>query len=375
MTDVNPLHGFLRVDPDAPIPLAAQLSEQLMWLVASGKLAVGDELPPARGLADVLGINYHTVRSAYQQLRSAGVIVTRRGTRATVVNYDRKRLGSNAPRLPTFALGVLVPNYSPYHARFLDGLEEATHSDPWLKFICDTHYYSRHVARYMDQLVAKNVDGIIVTHFELAHDPEARAHLAHSHGLPPIVYADSPGMDGPGVGFDRVQGAFEVTDHLAGHGHQRIGLITPSLEWSTLRSVYKGYQRALKQHDLVEHPDLVVTVPTFSAEDGSQGMDRLLDLSDPPTAVFASGDMLAIGAVRRAKERGRRVPQDLAFAGFGEIDLASMVDPGLTTVALPPELMGAAVMQMLRQSMAGEEVTPRTKTLDTKLVTRQSCGC
>lgn len=369
------MHRYLRVDPQASTPLAAQLSQQLLWLIASGKLEEGDELPAVRDLANELGINYHTVRAAYQQLKTNGVITTRQGTRARVLNYDRQRFASSAPRLPTFALGVLVPNYSPYHARFLQGLGEASREDPWLKFICDTHYYTRHVGRYMDQLVAKSVDGIVVTHFETPSRTEIKKLLSPSKGLPPIVYADSPNMPGPSVGFNRVQGAYDIVRHLIDHGHQRIGVISPSEEWSTIADVFRGYRMALDEAGLELYPELVATVETFAAAEGAAALDRLLSNSSPTTAVFAAGDMLALGAMRRARERGISVPHDMAIAGFGKIEVSSLVDPPLTTVSLPPEEMGMEAMTLLRTSIAGEEVDPHQITLEPHLLIRGSCGC
>jgi DNA-binding LacI/PurR family transcriptional regulator len=369
------LHRYLRVDPEASTPLAAQLSEQLLWLIASGEIEEGEHLPAVRQLAAELDINYHTVRAAYQQLKAQGVISTRQGRRAEVLPHDRLRWLSSAPRLPTFTLGVLVPNYSPYHARFLQGLEQSTAHDPWLKFICDTNYYSRHVGRYMGQLLAKNVDGIVVTHFEKPDQEDLRSALSPAPDMPPIVYADSPHMPGPSVGFDREHGAFEAVLHLIEHGYRSIALITPNTEWSTLRSVYAGYQRALVTGGLPLVEDRVVRVPTFAAADGAGAAEQLLADGDPPEAIFAAGDMLAIGAMRRFKEHGLKLPDDIAVVGYGEIDLAELIDPPLTTVALSPTQMGHVAMRMLRQSIDGEEVNPREVTLPARLVLRRSCGC
>lgn len=366
---------YLQLDPDAPIPLAVQLSQQLAWLIVSGKIQENDSLPSVRELGAELDINYHTVRAAYQHLKDNGIIATRQGKLATVKNYSRHHLAANSPRVPTFAIGVLLPNYSPYHAKFLQGLENATQDDPWLKYICDTHYYTRYVARYMDQMITKNVDGIIVTHFETPYKDEVRRHLESSEEFPPIVYADSPGMEGLSVGFEREKGAYEVTNHLLDHGHERIALITPDLQWNTIEEVYKGYKNALQSENLTVSSELIITVPTFQASDGMEAVDKLLELSKPPTAILTSGDVLAIGALKRLKEKGLHVPDDMAVAGYGETELATLIDPPLTTVSLPPEQMGIFVMELLRQSIAGKEVERSQIILDTNLKIRQSCGC
>ena len=197
------VHQYLRVDPDASLPIATQISQQIAWLIASEQIKEGDKLPPVRELADSLEINFHTVRAAYLQLEADGLVATRRGARTTVLAYDRQRLAANVPDLPTFTIGVLIPNYGSYYGPFLQGLRDAVQDTPWLLFICDTDAYSRHVARYMDQLVAKNVDGVIVTHFEQPYVSELKAILSPSNVLPPIVYADSLGMDRIDSAFNR----------------------------------------------------------------------------------------------------------------------------------------------------------------------------
>lgn len=369
------VHDYLRVDPGTGIPLAAQLHQQLTWLIASGHLPQGAALPPIRQLADSLGINLHTVRAAYQRLQADGLVEIRRGRRATILPYDRQRQAERSPDLPTFTIGILVPNYSPYHARFLEGLQEATQHDPWLLFVCETDYYRRYVRRTMDQLVAKGVDGIIVTHFETPQIAELREALTHAGRLPPIVYADSLGMPGPSVVFDRAGGGVQATRHLIEHGHRRVAFITPPLDWSSMKEVHRGYRRALEESGRTVEPDLLQQVSSFSLEEGEEAGRRLLDLASPPTAILATGDILAIGAMQAIRARGLRVPHDIAVVGFGEIDFAHVVDPPLTTVSLPAERMGMEAMTMLRQRIAGEEVRTRPVRLDVELVIRRSCGC
>jgi DNA-binding LacI/PurR family transcriptional regulator len=369
------VHHYLRVDPDAPIPLATQLSQQLEWLIASDQIQEGDQLPPVRSLARDLNINYHTVRAAYQQLSDNGIVKTRRGARATVQAYDHQHLAARAPDLPTFTVGVLLPNYSPYYAPFLQGLEVAARDAPWLLFMCDTHYYSRNVTRLMNQLIAKNVDGIIVTHFEMPYIPELRATLSTAPGLPPMVYADTPGMDGPSVLFDREGGASAATKHLLEHGHRRIGVISPPANWMTMREVHRGHERALAAAGIDMDPDLLVTVPNFELASGAHAAAQLLELPSPPSAIFATGDMLALGAIQTLKNRGLRVPEDIAVVGYGEFELAALVDPPLTTVSLSAYEMGVRIMQMLQQLLEGQTLEPAQVTIDTQLVIRRSCGC
>lgn len=369
------LHGLLRVDPHGGIPLSTQLRQQLTWLIVSGRLARGDELPAVRQLAASLGIHFHTVRAAYQEVQADGLIQTRRGRRAVVLPYDRGRLAARSPDLPTFTLGVLVPNYSPYYTPFLQGLQQATEQDPWLLFVCETDYYRRYVGRTIDQLVTKGVDGILFTHIETPRVAEVQDILGRFGRLPPIVFVDSVGMDGPSILFDREGGGFRATEHLLQHGHRRIAMITPPLEWASMREVYAGYRRALAAADGQHEGEWVETVDGFTFEAGARAADRLLDRADAPTAILATGDMLAIGAIQAARARGLRVGHDLAVTGFGEIEFAAVVDPPLTSVSLPAHRMGLEAMTLLRRLISGEADASTEIRLDVSLTLRQSCGC
>jgi DNA-binding LacI/PurR family transcriptional regulator/DNA-binding transcriptional regulator YhcF (GntR family) len=365
--------SLLRVDPESGIPLATQVRQQLAWLIVSGRLRAGEELPAVRDLAATLGINFHTVRAAYQALDADGLIRTRRGRLAVVLAYDRERWSNRSPDLPTYTLGILVPNYSPYYTPFLQGIQDATDRDPWLLFVCETSYYCRYVARTVDQLIAKGVDGIVFIHIETPHVAEIREILGRFGRLPPIVYADSVGMDGPSILFDREGGGFRATEHLLRHGHRRIAMITPSLDWASMREVHAGYRRALAAADGQSQAEMVETVEGFTLDAGARAAGLLLDRPNPPTAILATGDILAIGAIQAARTRGLTVGRDLAIVGFGEIDFASVVEPPLTTVSMPAHRMGVQAMTLLRQLIGGDS-PPSPIRLDVKLVVRQSCG-
>ena len=152
----------LRVDQQNPTPIASQLSQQLAWLIASGRLRKDDELPPARELAHDLGISFHTVRAAYQQLAADGLIHLGRGRRARVRTYDRSRLPATAGDLPTHSVGVIIPDFLPFYAPMLDGIEAEAAIQPTMVIVANAREDPRAASMYLDRLVAKRVDGIIV---------------------------------------------------------------------------------------------------------------------------------------------------------------------------------------------------------------------
>ena len=138
---------------------------------------------------------------------------------------------------------------------------------------------------------------------------------------------------------------------------------------------FKGYQRALSASDLRFDPAIVVETPAFERDCGYQAASRLLELEQPPTAIFVSGDLLAVGAIQAIKDSGRGVPQDIAIASKDNIDLAALIDPPLTTVSSPTYQMGVEAMNMLNRLRSGQAVEIERVVLDTELIIRRSCGC
>ena len=359
---------FIAVDAEAPLPLATQLRQQLTWLIASGQVKAGERLPPVREVAKYLGINRNTVRAAYQQLEADGLLTLRQGRGSVVLPQDVRRSRRQAATLPTFTVGVLVPSLNPFYTPFLQGIEETVRDAPWLLLVCYTHDEPQLARRYLDQLIAKQVDGLIVA----TALPETEGECT---GLPPVVHVDKPDVDGHVILLDSEGAGFLATRHLIEHGHRRIGLISGPLAWSNVRECYAGYERALRSAGLGVDGDCIAEAPTFTLEAGQQAARRLLELPNLPAAIFGAADLLAIGAMQAIEERGLRVPEDIAVVGYNNIDLAALVKPPLTTVSAPSYGMGAAAMTMLMALMAGDAPKRRRITLPTKLIVRRSCGC
>jgi DNA-binding LacI/PurR family transcriptional regulator len=366
---------LIRIDPDAALPLSAQLNQQITWLIASGELQEGDKLPPIRELAKHLGINMHTVRVAYHQLAIDGLVESRRGLGTEVLAYDPWRVTKRAPDLPSFSIGVLIPGLNPFYTPFIQAIEEAARDLPWMLLICDFHDSPELARRYVHQLSAKQVDGLILASTHHMMDDGIRSDLAEPLPLLPIVYVDDPDVPEHVVLLDSEGAGYQATTHLIEHGHSRIGLITGPITWPNLRECYLGYQRALTSAGLDMDSELVAEVPAFTIDWGSRAAQQLLDKADPPSAIFGAADVLAIGAMQAIKSRGRAVPGDVAVVGYNDIELAALVEPPLTTVTAPAYEMGVQAMTMLRTLHGGQPVKPGRIILDTELVTRRSCGC
>jgi DNA-binding LacI/PurR family transcriptional regulator len=366
---------LIRIDPDAALPLSAQLNQQITWLIASGELQEGDKLPPIRELAKHLGINMHTVRVAYQHLAVDGLVESRRGLGTQVLAYDPWRVTKRAPDLPSFSIGVLIPGLNPFYTPFIRAIQEAARDARWLFFFCDFHDSPRLARRYVRQLTAKQVDGLILASTHQMMEGGIWREAAEPRRLPPVVYVDDPDAPEPVVLLDSEGAGYRATTHLIDHGHSRIGVITGPITWPNLRECYLGYQRALTSAGLDMDSDVVVEVPAFTIDWGYRAAQQLLDKADAPSAIFGAADVLAIGAMQAIEARGETIPDDVAVVGYNDIELAALVHPALTTVSAPAYEMGVHAMTMLQQLRAGHSVKPGRIVVDTELVIRRSCGC
>ncbi len=360
----------LHIDPHANLPIFAQLKQQITWLIASGRIKPDDRLPTIRELADQLDIHMHTIRQAYHSLEADGLVEMRpsRGTR--VLPFDAKKISGQKPAHPSHTIGVLIPTMNPFYDPFLDGLEETARRASYLLTISFTRDDRELTRQLSQQLLAKNVDGVVAT----STSPNVLNETSASN-LPPIVYVDSPLVASNVILLDLEGAGFKAANHLIEHGHRKIGLITAPLTWPNFHESYKGYQRALNASNLDLDPAIVIESPAYSLESGYQSALQMLELNKPPTAIFVSGDLLAAGAIRAVKDSGRRVPDDIAIVSKDNIELAALIDPPLTTVASPAYQMGVEAMNMLIRLIAGKRLDKKRIVMPTELIVRKSCGC
>jgi DNA-binding LacI/PurR family transcriptional regulator len=373
---VNPLDR-LSVHWELDIPLAQQLSQQLLGLITRGELPPGERLPPVRELAGRLGINLHTVRAAYRKLEDGGLVVTRQGRGTYVLPLDSRRLARIAAAFRTYTVGVIIPSMAnPFYHAFLQGIEETASAEGTLVFLCNSHDVPATAARYYAQMAGVQVDGIIVAAHDTA-DLAPGAGEGPAIGPPPLptVTVDWPGAAGPSVLLDLEDAGCQAAQHLLAHGHRRVGLITVDSDAANVRLVDAGCRRALAEAGLESDFAPEVRVPGYEMAAGGEGARRLLALEPPPTAVFAIADTLALGALAEIKRAGLNVPDDIALAGFNDIPAAAMVDPPLTSVAAPVREMGAQAMRMLQEQIAGRALARMQVVLPVALAVRASCGC
>ena len=173
------------------------------------------------------------------------------------------------------------------------------------------------------------------------------------------------------VDIDNGGSAEKAVRYLIEKGHRRIATVTGPLDMYAGVERLRGYQRVMAEAG-VEIEDRLVVQGDFSVEGGAEAMARLLDQGGDPDAVFVGSDMMAVGAIRTLRERGLRVPEDIALVGFDNTLMAEHSDPALTTVHQPTVKMGQEMARLLVDVAIPRTAESEMVLLDTHLVVRDS---
>jgi LacI family transcriptional regulator len=189
----------------------------------------------------------------------------------------------------------------------------------------------------------------------------------------PFVLIDHQGTGElcPAVGATNWQGAYNATEYLIKIGHKRIGFISGAMDLGAAVDRLDGYKVALNAHSIPDDAQLVYN-GAFFQPDGYAGARILLGLDIPPTAIFASNDVMALGAMDAVRSYGLRVPEDISIMGFDDIPQAALVRPALTTIRQPLEQMGRVATQMLLGMLKDPEKKVNRIELPTELIVRNS---
>ena len=265
-------------------------------------------------------------------------------------------------------VALLIPDISnPFYPELARGLEAALGEAGYHVVICNTDWDPDREQTFIADMSDRRIDGLVLDSFSLGVDQ-----LRGLAGPLPVVWIGAERGDHPEVDVvrsDDEQGACDATTHLLERGRRCVAMIDGAAGSGAPRT--EGYLRALAGTRDTTPP--VIRHGDWTREGGAKAMLELLDLDPRPDAVFCANDLMAIGAVDSLRERGLRVPTDVAVAGFDDIDAASMVRPPLTSVVNPAYETGRVAGGLLVDRMAGAYEGPqRAITLPCRLVERAS---
>jgi LacI family transcriptional regulator len=327
-----------------------------------------------RDIADLAGVSIATVSRVLNDRPDVAP-----GTRETVMQVVREHgfstnrgaRGLSSGR--TGIVGLTLPLVADaYFGPILSGASEALYEQDMRIMLCPTqHEHDREVS-LLERLMRGTTDGAI-----LMLPEESTEELLHLQELGyPFVVVDpreTPPEGIPCVAAMHAAGAKVATEHLLDLGHRRIGAITGAPGWYATEERMNGFRGALAAAGLLPDPELVVS-SDWRIPRGEEAAHELLSRDDPPTAIFGFNDNVAIGALKAARRRGLRVPEDISIVGFDDTFQAEIATPTLTTVRQPLAELGRMGVSLLTRLIEGQRLEAVRIELATALVVRDSTG-
>jgi LacI family transcriptional regulator len=279
---------------------------------------------------------------------------------ARELGYVPNVVARSLARNRSYAIGVIVPDLrNPFFADVVSGAERVVSEAGYAVLLCETREIPRD--RHIQALLERQVDGIMVDAIGASSLPKAMVEGVN------LVLIDEPPDIWPGVASDAAGAGRLAAEHLLSLGHSRFGFLGPATNVHATRMRERGFVGALGARGLRLESPMMRRVPATAAG-GQSGMRALLDLDRPPTAVFCINDLVAAGALKVCATDGVRVPSEMSIVGCDDIELASLLVPELTTIAIPARELGARAARLLLQALQGSDADKRPPGRTQKMV-------
>jgi LacI family transcriptional regulator len=335
--------------------------------------------PPAnvtiKDVARLSGVSSMTVSRVINGSERVSPETRQRVERAIAeLGYVPSRLARGLIRQKTGTLALIVPDVAnPFFTLIVRGAEDVARRAGYRMILADSRADLTIERDVIEEMLAHRVDGIMIAPVS----DRSKGHLQRlaRYGVEFVLIDRTvSGIESDVVTGDNVGGARRLVEHLISLGHRRIGFITESDDVSTARDRRQAYEAALAAAGLPPDPSLIVR-STVDPPGGFEGMRRLLELDEPPTAVFTVNNLVALGAIEAVRAHELEVPDDFALVCFDDIEYASRLYPFLTVMAQPAETLGTLGTQLLLERIEGRAPEqPRVVVLPAQFVVRRSCG-
>jgi len=326
-----------------------------------------------RDVAARAGVSATTVSHVLNETRRVEPETIDRVQRAIAeLGYRPNSVARSMRHGRTYTVGIIIPDVSnPFFADLARALEDAAFAGGYSAIFCNSDGDGHKEARYLDVLLSKRVDGLVLV--SAGQSSDRLQHIVEAG--PPMVVVDRELEDLPvsQVMVDNRLGGYLAGQYLVSLGHRRIGVIAGPVALRPSARRLEGIREALREARVPLPPELI-SRGEFNNAGGRHAMQALLDLDSPPTAVFAENDLMALGALAVAHDAGLRIPDDLSVMGFDDIGIANLVTPALTTIAQPVQLVAQSAMRLLFDHLRDPATTPERVALPVTVVVRGSCS-
>jgi LacI family transcriptional regulator, galactose operon repressor len=319
------------------------------------------------------GVSFTTVSHVVNRTRPVSDGARERVERAIAeLGYFPSAVARALKTSETRILGVIVPNITnPFFSELMRGIEDVCERSHYSVFLCNGDDDLERQGRSLETLLERRVDGVLLA---TPTGPAAALAKRLSSARMKTVVVDRrvPGLEADQVRIDHQAGARLAVDHLLALGHRRIACLAGPSSFAVSRARVAGWRKALARAGITPEDDWLLA-GDFRAADGHDLTHRLLARGNL-TAVFASNDLLGIGALRAAAEHGRPVPKSLSIIGFDGIEMGAFTYPALTTVGYPIRSIGETAATVLIDRIAGRRTEVCEVVVAPRIILRESTG-
>ncbi|EKF9984861.1 substrate-binding domain-containing protein [Vibrio cholerae] len=325
-----------------------------------------------KDIARLAGVSTSTVSHVINKSRFVSdEIAERVNNAAQQLNYAPSALARSLKMNRTKTIGMLVTtSTNPFFGEVVKGVERSCYHKGYNLILCNTEGDNQRMKASINTLLQKRVDGLLLMCSTL--EGERLDVFDRYPDIPvvvmdwgPILFASDKIQD------NSLQGGYMAAKHLIECGHKEIGCITGPLIRHQAQMRYEGYKRALAEAGLGIHPDWIIE-SDFECEGGYQAFEKLYERGKLPSALFVCNDMMAMGVIQAASQRGLRVPDDLSLIGYDDVHIAKFMTPALTTIHQPKYRLGKAAVDTLLYRLENPDTTAQVVQLEPTLVVRNS---
>jgi len=291
--------------------------------------------------------------------------------------YNPNPLARGLSRGRTNNIGLVVIDITnPFYSPIIQAVEKRAEEEGYNLLVVNSQHSSAREEKYINSLVQQRVSGIIVSPVQ---DPRKYLGMLKKRKIPVVFLYPPSGAKCDSVDVDNVKGAYGAVTHLIKLGHRQIAYISRGLlhrHPSSKRLL--GYKKALRSSGIPFNEKFMVKTITDQGriEEGYQATLKLLSNGVRPTAIFAFNDLIAMGCLKALKEKGLKVPDDMAVVGFDDIEFAPFLEVPLTTVRIPEYEVGEIAVKLLFERIDSGRMNGKYRKvcLSPELVIRKSCG-
>ncbi len=275
----------------------------------------------------------------------------------------------------TYTIGVIVPTADrSFFSSIVRGIEDITNKTGYNLMICQSNDSNKSEIEDINALLRAQVDGIVLS---IAKETSDYKHFEdlRERGVPLVLFDRVTHKAGVStVTVDDYRGAYKATEHLIEQGCRRIATFVGEHQHINIyKERFRGYKDALADYKVPFYSEYVHT-SSLGIDGGREGATTMWALPQPPDAIFCQSDFSALGAMQFLKEKGLKIPHDVALVGFANEPFTAYIEPALTTVDQHPVDMGQTVAKLFLEQIESEDTSTLTKniTLNADLVIRQS---